>query len=253
MRHVLLGLGLLLPLLSGCSGENVVAGEEQTKAEQLASELPSWCSSTCERLLACPESAGCDCNGDVCECSGVDAGCEKQCPLSFARYTHAGEFCASVGQRIQKCIDDMKCQDLKGEDWCKATAAENQACPEPNEFDGEDPPSAVGNPLPNTGSAGPSGNSSSSSAGPNAVSCADSTAAGGGGPANGGAQVTCEEARSSCTDQRVYSWICSQDSQGQRACACLVDSRATASFVPNSADCPLLAQVNAGCGWALLQ
>ena len=44
-------LGLLLPLLLGCSGQNVVAGDEKTKAEQLEASVPSWCESTCSRLL----------------------------------------------------------------------------------------------------------------------------------------------------------------------------------------------------------
>ena len=65
-------LWLFLPLFLGCAGKNVVAGEEKTKAEQLESALPSWCQSTCARLRACPESTGCDCDGDVCQCSGVD-------------------------------------------------------------------------------------------------------------------------------------------------------------------------------------
>lgn len=246
MRRFRLGWGLLLPALLGCSGENIVGGTAQTKAEQLESALPEWCPSVCERLRACAESTGCDCNGDVCECSGVDDGCEEQCPRAFAPYVDAGEFCAAVGQRIQKCIDAMKCEDLDGRDPCRPSAAELRACPDPNDPEDSDaPPTGAG---PSSGSGGPT----DSSAGTNPVSCRNSTASGGGGLASGGARVTCEEARTECSDQRVYSWICSQDSQGQRACACLVDAQTTGSFVP-TLDCPSASQVNAGCGWALLQ
>lgn len=241
MTRYLLGLGLFWSLLSGCSGENIVAGQEKTQAEQLTADLPAWCPRVCSRLRACPVSNGCDCNGDVCDCIGVDDGCEQQCPAAFARYT-GSEACAAIGQRIKSCIDRMTCDQLGGPDPCPATAAERDLCPEPNGSDspGGDPTASAGG----------------SSAGPNGgipVTCVESSAAGGGMPENGGARVTCEEGRNSCSDGHVYSWICSQDSQGQRACACLVDAEAATSFVPISSDCPALSQVNAGCGWALTQ
>lgn len=254
MRRCLFGLGLLLPLFFGCSAENIVAGEEKTKAEQLESSLPAWCPSVCERLGACPQGSGCDCEGDVCDCVGIDENCEEQCNKSFERFVDAGEFCADVGQRLKACIDSLSCEDLSGSDPCRPTDAENRACPDPHDGDDETPPSAVGGPV----ISGPSGSTPmqdnpGSSAGANPVTCTASSGSGGGAPDGGGAQVTCEEERANCSNGHVYSWICSQDSQGQRACACLVDSQATASFVPNSSDCPLLAQVNTGCAWALTQ
>lgn len=251
MRRCLFGWGLLFPLFLGCSAENIVAGEEKTKAEQLESSLPAWCPSICERLRACPVN-GCECDGDVCDCVGIDDGCEKQCPLAFARYTDAGEFCATVGQRIKGCIDGLTCDDLTGKDPCRATDDEMRACPDPNEED-ETPPSASGGPVTSSAGSAPIGDNPGTYANANPVTCAASSGSGGGSPQDGGAQVTCEEERANCSNGHVYSWICSQDSQGQRACACLVDSQATASFVPNSADCPLLAQVNTGCAWALTQ
>jgi hypothetical protein len=244
MRRCLFGLGLLLPLFLGCSGENIVAGKEKTKAQQLEEALPSWCHDICERFLACPQDASCYCNaGDVCNsCIAVDDGCEQQCAAWFARYTDAGETCAAIGQRVKTCVDGLACEDLGGEDPCRASDAEMNACPDPNDLDDDVSP---------TGDAG--GGSVGSSVHPNPVTCSDSSAAGGGAPEAGGAHVTCEEERGACSDGHVYSWICSEDSQGQRACACLVDSQATASFVPNSSDCPALSQVNAGCAWALTQ
>jgi hypothetical protein len=248
MRHCLFGLGLLLPLFLGCSAENIVAGEEKTKAEELESSLPSWCRSTCDRLQACPEDATCYCDaGEECDCVAVDDGCEQQCAATFAPYTGAGETCAAIGQRLKTCIDGIGCQELGGEDPCRISEAEERACPDPNDLDDEDDVAPTGS------SQGPSaGSNPGSHVNANPVACTDSFASGGGVPENG-ARVTCEEERSGCSDGHVYSWICSQDSQGQRACACLVDSQATASFVPNSSDCPLLTQVNAGCAWALTQ
>lgn len=251
MRAALYGLGLWLPLFWGCSGAHVVAGEEKTKAEQLESGLPSWCESTCKRLRACPAPDSCDCNGDVCDCVGVDDGCEEQCPASFERYTGAGEDCAAVGQRIQRCIDDITCSQLNGQDPCKATAAERDACPEESDVD-DVPPSAGPNGGGDTGSGSSGGSNGVSPTVDNPlVRCTDAYGSGGGSPAPSAPHVTCEEGRSGCSDGHEYSWICSVDSQGQRACSCLVDGVASNGFQP-AAECPELAAVNAGCGWYLL-
>jgi hypothetical protein len=272
MRRCLFGLSLFLPLLLGCSGAHVVAGQEKTKAEQLESALPSWCSSTCTRFLACPENTGCDCSGEVCECAGVDAGCEEQCPKAFAPYIDAGEACATIGQRVKDCYDAVDCSELNGRDPCPVTAAERARCPDLNE--GSDvPPSGVGSTGGPNGYGGTSSSSGPSAtggtnltagtastggsygtagtAGANPVSCEGSYGAGGGAPVSGGSQVTCEEGRTGCTDGHDYSWICARDSQGRRACSCLIDAHATAGFEPVM-DCPDLSAVNAGCGWALL-
>jgi hypothetical protein len=261
MRHYLFGFGLLLPLLQlACSAENIVAGEEKTQAEQLKSALPSWCAKTCTRLRACPASQSCDCSPDACNCQGVDETCEENCPRAFARFTDGSEACAAVGLRVEKCFDGMTCSELDGTDPCPTTAAERDLCPEMD--DSSDPPSAATGSGPSYSggtagnSAGPNGDSAAPSMAGNGpvaspVTCVDSSAAGGGGPDGGGAHVTCEEERAECTDGHVYSWLCAEDSQGQRACTCLVDSRATGGFVPISSDCPPLSHVNAGCAWAL--
>lgn len=249
MRGALYGLGLLLPLFLGCSGAHVVAGEEKTKAEQLESALPSWCPSTCERLRACPAPASCDCDGDVCDCVGIDDGCEEQCTALLGRYTGAGEDCAAVGQRIQRCIDGISCSELNGQDPCEATAAEREACPEADETD----TSSSGGP--NGGGDTGSGPSAGGGVAPTVdnplVSCDGAYGSGGGAPVGGGSHITCEEGRGGCSDGHEYSWICSVDSQGQRACSCLVDGIASNGFQP-LADCPDLSAVNAGCGWYLL-
>jgi len=251
MRRCLYGLSLLLPLLVGCAGKNVVAGEEKTKAEQLESALPSWCQSTCTRLRACETSAPCQCDAesDVCNsCVGVDENCEAQCKAYLAPFTGAGEMCAVIGERMEHCVDGLTCGDLGGQDPCVPSAAEKAACPDPNEIDDSPPSGSVGD------SAGPSEGgapSTGSYAGTNPVSCTDSYGAGGGQPASGSSQVTCEEGRANCTDGHEYSWICARDSQGQRACSCLVDAHATAGFEPVM-DCPDLSAVNVGCGWSLL-
>jgi hypothetical protein len=250
MRGALYGLGLLLPLFWGCSGTHVVAGEEKTRAEQLESSLTSWCESTCKRLRACPAPDDCDCSGDVCNCVGVDEGCEEQCPAAFERYTGAGEECAAAGQRIQRCIDDITCNQLNGQDPCKPTAAEKDACPEPD--DSDTPPSGGPNGGGDTATGSTGGSTGTSpTVGNPLVHCTDSYGSGGGAPEAGGAHVSCEEGRSGCSDGHEYSWICSVDSQGQRACSCLVDGVASNGFQP-AAECPDLTAVNAGCGWYLV-
>lgn len=257
MRRSLYGFCLFLPLFLGCSGQNVVAGEEKTKAEQLESALPSWCQSTCTRLRACPaEPCQCDAAGDVCNCVGIDSGCEEQCQKSFDPYIDAGEACAAVGQRFKSCIDDLTCSDLGGDhNPCEITAAERTACP--SKGDSETPPTGVDDNSVGPSTGGTSGvysgpiATAGTAAGPNPVSCEGSYGSGGGAPVIGGSQVTCEEGRGACSDGHDYSWICARDSQGQRACSCLVDAHAKAGFEPVT-DCPDLAAVNAGCGWALL-
>ena len=260
MRRRWYGLSLFLPLFLGCAGKNVVAGEEKTKAEQLEAALPSWCERTCTRFLACPGPNGCDCSGDVCECAGVDEGCAEQCPQAFARFTGAGEACAVIGERVMNCFDGVTCSELNGKDPCPTSEAERALCPDPSDSTDSPPsgsdggeitePTAVGGTTSTAGSAGYYG-SAGSAAYANPVSCEGSYGAGGGAPASGGSQVTCEEGRAGCTDGHDYSWICVQDSQGQRACSCLIDAHVTAGFEPVTG-CPDLSAVNAGCGWSLL-
>ena len=253
MRRRLYGLSVLLPLFFGCAGKNVVAGEDKTKAEQLAAVLPSWCQTTCTRLRACPVNTDCTCSGDVCDCGArVDAKCEAQCQDAFAAYTNAGESCAAVGERFKTCVDAIQCSQLNGNDPCAVTDAERSECPDPNASgsDSVDAPASAGGLVDNPGTS--VGGASAGHAGANPVTCPASYGTGGGASASDGSRVTCEEGRDNCTDGHAYSWLCALDSQGRRACSCLVDAHATAGFEPVS-DCPDLSAVNAGCGWALTQ
>lgn len=275
--------GLLLPLFLGCSGQNVVAGEEKTKAEQLAASVPAWCETTCSRWRACADSTPpCDCSGDVCDCGGsVGANCSTDCKAAFDAFTTTGEACAVIGERLQKCLDGVTCSDLSGSDPCPVTSAERAACPDPNHPDqaptatgpnlnyagaanlgGNDAGASYGGlgssagygNVPSAGSvsyAGGSYGGSGSTGGP-AVSCSDSYGAGGGQPQGSSSQVTCEEGRDGCSDGHAYSWVCATDSQGHRACSCFVDMNVTEAFAPAAA-CPTVAEVNAGCGWNLTQ
>ncbi len=254
-RYDLLGW-LLLPAFLGCSGQNVVAGEDQSKAEQLAASVPSWCQSTCGRFLDCASQLPCQCNGDVCDCLGVDETCPTSCQDYLAPFTNAGDVCAAVGERLKKCLDRATCDDLGGKDPCPLTDAERAACPHPGQSGGSaDEPSQVGA---NSGYAG-SANSDSPGAsyggavsGP-PVACMDSYGVGGGQPSDETtSQVICEEGRDGCADGHAYSWVCVADSQGHRACSCFVDLHVTGAFAP-AATCPIVSQVNAGCGWNLAQ
>ncbi len=273
MRRYL--FGLLLPAFLGCSGQNVVAGEEKSKAEQLAASVPSWCQSTCSRFLDCSNQKPCNCSGDVCDCLGVDANCPSQCQAWMAPYTNAGEACAVIGERVKSCIDRATCDDLGGNDPCPITDAERAACPDPNQptdsatptvngptyasagaapaDDGPGVGGTVGSGSGGTGNIPTAGTSTGGSASTSPpVTCSDSYGAGGGQPDGSSSQVLCEEGRDGCSDGHAYSWVCASDSQGRRACSCFVDSRVVGAFAPG-ASCPLPMQVNVGCGWNLAQ
>jgi hypothetical protein len=238
-------LGSLFVVLLGCSGENVVAGKEQTKAAQLEASLPSWCQSICTRLSACAENGDCDCTEDGCVCASVDEDCPEECQEHMAAYAQGGDECAAVGQRFKECLDDHGCEILSLEGLCQLGEAESAACPRSNGGSVEDPPMAVGGPTPGT-----AGSSSGGPSYPGAtVTCLDAHGSGGGTPP-AGAHVTCEEGRDTCSDGHAYSWICAVGSQGQTGCTCMVDARVVGGFDPGPG-CPVLAQVNAGCGWRL--
>jgi len=253
--------GLLLPALFGCSGQNVVAGEEKTKAEQLEASLPAWCDSTCSRLTDCSSL-------------GVNTTCAADCKVSFGALTKDGEACAVVGERIKKCIDRASCVSLSQGDPCALTEAERAMCPDPN--GSTDTPSSTGANYGYAGSASTGDNSAPSGtggsityagsanlptagtssggayAGPSGppVKCMGSYGSGGGAPAAGGSHVICEEGLDGCSDGHAYNWICVEGSQGEHACSCLLDSGVTGGFDPG-ASCPDVSAVNSGCGWNL--
>jgi hypothetical protein len=258
-------LGLLLPLFLGCAGKNTVAGEDKTKAEQLASSLPSWCASTCARLADCASGSSCDCSGDVCDCNSVNDSCPAECQKAFAGFTSSGEECATIGQRYKSCVDHATCATLEASRGCLPTEAEQDMCPRPDDSDTVDsPPSSSGGPVGGPIATPPSSGGTSGSSDPGTpgtagttyvpngdlVSCQSGSGGGmaPGGPATSG--IICEESRQDCTDGHNYGWICSRNSQGQEACSCLFDSSVTGGFAPGPT-CPDTTTVNAGCHWNL--
>lgn len=178
---------LVLPAFLNCSGQNVVAGREKTKAEQLESSLPKWCQATCSKLQQCEEDAGCECSEDVCECTGVDDDCAEDCAEELSTWASGSDECAAIGERIKSCIDGLGCDALgaNGGD-CNPTAEERDACQKSGEVD---PPS--GGPGPSTPSGGGSISTgfAGSYTGPIATG---GTVAVGGGPSVGGAAYGAE-------------------------------------------------------------
>ncbi len=129
---------LILPLLVGCSGKNVVAGGEKTKQEQLTESLPSWCRTTCERLAVCATQEPCNCSSDSCSCKEVDVeDCTGDCQKDLKKFADDGEACAELGQRYLACLDDLSCDALDGRS-CEPTKAQLAACPSRE----DQPPSA---------------------------------------------------------------------------------------------------------------
>jgi hypothetical protein len=185
----------------------------------------------------------------------------------MASYTKGDDFCASVGQRIRQCIDNLGCSDLNSQkDPCPLTASETDACSPPPQDSGGSDVSGIGTagsasigdnsstPMGGTTSYGPSSSSGGSSAvGPGPVTCKTDFAAGGGQPAQPSAAILCEEGRDDCSDGHQYSWLCATDSEGRKACSCFVDSQVTGSFAPGASDCPTLAQVDAGCSFGIVE
>jgi hypothetical protein len=255
---------LVLPLLAGCSGTNVVAGEEQPTGASLQASLPTFCQTTCDRLRQCPASADCASSGD---CASVDDSCEPGCSDYFAPYVNAGDACAAVGQRLKNCIGRLGCADLGGSDPCEVTAAESAECPDANGS-----PQTTGEAGPNGGSVyvgmgyagsaavggsapmgdGGAGGSAAVPVNANPVTCMGAYGAGGGMSDLGVAVVLCDEGRDGCSDGHTYSWMCSRDSQGNEACSCFLDGQVAGAFAPG-ASCPVVAEINVGCGWALTQ
>jgi len=269
-------LGLLLPVVLGCAGKNVVAGDDKTKSQQLEAAVPSWCETTCTRLQACPTQP-CDCAGDSCDCRGAGGSdCPAECLQAMAPFTTGDDACATAGEHFRQCIDATSCSELEGAEVCTPTDVEQAACPALSDGD---PGSSSGGPngVDPTGPNGASGPSSASGGGPSsgggapsmtdpppdvthppipaAVGCME--AWGSAGASSGGAPpssaVVCEEGLQGCSDGHEYSWLCARGSQGQTACSCLVDSHVTGGFDPGGAYCPTPPQVNAGCNWNIRQ
>lgn len=273
---------LMVPMFLGCSGANVVSGEDKTEAEKLASDLPSWCEKTCERLSACDSggSEDCVCSGDVCECTTTTrstAECAADCDETLADFSKTTEQCADVGRRYLACVDTLGCADLNNEPPCLPPRAQLEAC----ELDDDDEPPQAGTggttgynePQPSDGGAisyagsatagyagmasggtGVAGTSAGGSGpvGPVVTCNAGFGSAGAAGSANmpSGPSVTCEEGRADCSDGHEYSWICVDDAAGHNWCSCFLDNNPVGAL-PSNGMCPSVALVNAGCGWNL--
>jgi hypothetical protein len=267
---------LMVPMFLGCSGANVVSGEDKTEAEKLAADLPSWCEKTCNRLRACDSAGDGDCScssGDACDCTptSVNNDCPEDCEDTLSEFSKTTEACADVGRRYQACVDTLGCSDLDSDPPCLPSGAEIEAC----EIDGDDdvPPQANGsggttssNPGPSYGGTiGAAGSASggnyagagTGNAGPvdRVVTCESGYGAGGTGSAGSanlptGPSVTCQEGRADCSDGHEYSWICVDDAAGHNWCSCFVDNTPVGAL-PSNGMCPSVDLVNAGCGWNL--
>jgi hypothetical protein len=275
----------MVPMFLGCSGANVVSGEDQTEAEKLAAELPSWCMTTCERLSACDSGGEQDCgcsSGSPCECTTptrTTAACAADCEETLADYSKTTEQCADVGRRYLACVDTLGCAELNSEPPCLPPRSQLEACELDHDY--EDPPqSGTGGttgydypPQPSEGgsisyagsaTAGYAGTASGGSGvagsatggtgpvGP-VVSCnVGFGSAGAAGSANqpSGPSVTCEEGRAACSDGHEYRWICLDDASGRNWCSCFLDNNPV-GVLPSNGVCPSVDMVNAGCGWNL--
>lgn len=288
MRGYLLGVALGL-LAGGCAGKNTVAGEDKTKSEQLESTVVSWCASTCERFEDCQAVAGCDCQGDVCNCrsQGGDE-CVTGCQDEMARFTTGDDTCASYGETFKRCIDKLSCDDLDGDSPCELTSTQRQRCPNvdsDNPPQGSDGGGSVEAPIPVSGTggsaaagawsgtagtgagaedtggtgsgSGSAGNSQGGATGGTGVGTSPVTCEGaygsGGGPSDNPAisAVICEEGRDVCSDGNSYYWLCVRGHEGALGCSCFVNSQITGSFDPGKEVCPSLSAVDAGCHWSL--
>lgn len=146
-------LWLMLPLFVGCSAEHIVAGTENTKAENLASSLPVWCTSACKQMQSC--DTDCACTAAQCDCNAVPDDCATSCQQELLQWTSGGDACAAVGERLKDCVDDAGCR-LFGDNRldCSATPAERERCGVPGgdaKGGDDDPPDVSGE----TGGAGP--------------------------------------------------------------------------------------------------
>jgi hypothetical protein len=249
----------MVPMFLGCSGANVVSGEDKTDAEKLAADLPSWCEETCNRLSTCDSGDGDDCPED--------------CQETLSDFSKTTEACADVGRRYQACVDTLGCSELNSQPACLPSREEIEAC----EIDDDDvPPQAGGGGATNTdpgdnpgvpsyggsisyagsatggtGYAG-TGTGGGGPVGPVVTCSSGFGSAGAAGSANvpSGPSVTCEEGRGDCSDGHEYSWICLDDAAGHHWCSCFVDNIAVGAL-PSAGVCPSVDQVNAACGWNL--
>lgn len=246
---------LIVPLVLGCSGKNVVSGTDRPTPEEFRASLPGWCQKTCQRLEVCDEA--CDCVDDTCTCTGVDEDCALECEETLGGLA-VNQHCTDVADRYKSCIDTFTCEDLASQPSC-IQEEELEACEELDETTDPAPPvgatdggSSVGTPSTGMGYAGSA--SGGSGPGPTAVSCGSGTGSGIGGSGAGGgpsdAQVVCEETRSNCSDGHEYGYVCVDDAMGHYWCTCFLDGDPVGAFEP-AASCAMVQELNSACGWNL--
>jgi hypothetical protein len=270
---------LVLPLLLGCSGKHVVAGEDKTTSEQFAASLPSWCENFCKTYASCAGATPCDCTGGTCRCENVsEADCREDCQEELGRYKSGGDTCAEIGLRFQRCLDELTCTQLvesKAED-CEPTDEEERQCPGDHDAPIVSDPGGPAGPPPSVGGTvatgvggagtiggmgsagepggtaglgGATGGTGSDGGAPaDPVSCQGSYGVGGTGSGSG---IICEEGRMRCSDGHDYGWMCARGSNLELACSCFVDGALTRGFDPASDSCPSVERVNTACGFYL--
>jgi hypothetical protein len=230
MKRLLFGLlGTLLPACM--TVDTPATDDEDTSTERaLASDLDDWCDSTCARFGSCPER--CDCAGDTCSCTGIDDDCAEDCREALGEYLGQGDDCAEAGRTLMRCIDRVDtCDELYAGVDCEPASTE-AVCEDQRHDSGGDV----------------------SPTGPFGVTCSAGSGGGSAGSA-GGANVpafSCEERREQCSDGASYQVVCSAAGDGA-SCNCFRSGEFTGSLTLTPARCPSVAEMNAGCGWALAE
>ena len=233
---------IILPMLLGCSGKHVVAGQEKPKEERLKEGLPSWCQKTCARYDDCraQDPDPCQCEGDYCSCVFEPDDCREDCEEQLTKLTHSAE-CVDLALQLQHCVDTSSCEQLNSDDEnvrpnCFPSDEQWDTCKEIGQDD--DPPlgddgegsapvsGTAGGPVsyggtPSTagasyGGSGGYGNTAGSPSGGSSnypsVHCAqvlpfEGEPSGEGG-ASDGRKFVCGETRTGCSNGHEYLWFC---------------------------------------------
>jgi hypothetical protein len=227
-------IGLCAALLPACMTVDTPAtgddDDEQLSSERaLTRTMNDWCDATCARFASCEER--CDCEGDTCTCTGIDADCPDSCRDALDEYLGHGDECADAGRMLMRCVDGVTdCEDLYAGVDCEPPASATATC---NGDSGGD----VGAP---TGARGVTCNAGSGSG-----------SAGAAGSANVSA-FRCEELREDCSDGARYQVVCADAGEGA-ACNCFRSGEFDGSFTLTPARCPSTAELNDACGWLLAE
>lgn len=276
MRNWLLALGCPLALALACSGKSVSSKGNQPTQASVEASLPSWCQSTCKKLVACDVDEDCVCEGDACACGGGvedPAECAENCRDQLTEGARLSQACARAIDQFKRCVDANGCAVVRGE---VCDLKELEGCEEDGDDIDNRPPSAEPvpsgtggtygpgpSPPPMVGTAGASytpaypgipGTAGTSSGGPTPVGPAVRCNSGGGSasaaPPPAGPQVICEQNFGDCSNGSSYYAVCVTTSAGQSSCSCFVDNQLSTAFDPGGT-CPSVMQLNLGCGWNL--